>query len=324
MGKTVLVTGSSGTVGTAVCQTLTADGHTVFPLDIRHNYWDRDLDRKTIIHDLRKPITMIRMRRTPNIIIHLAANARVHDLVVNPKLALDNYLMTFNLLEWARSKGIERFCFASSREVYGESAPGEKRTEPSTHVTQIKSPYTASKFGTEALIHSYHECYGIKPVIVRLSNVYGRYDVSERVIPLFIYYARRNRPIEVFGKEKQLDFTYIDDCADGFERIVSRYDRVAGKTFNLSFGKGERLLDLAHWIIEYLDSDSPISSTQKRVGEISSFIGDISQARKLLGYRPKVSLRQGLKQNIDWYLDAIREPQVYAYQRRNLQKRGWA
>lgn len=322
--KTILLTGSSGTVGTAVAQELARNGYHVVPLDIRHSYWDRQIERKTVFHDLRKPLTSLRLRRKPDLIIHLAANARVHDLVVNPKLAHDNYLMTFNLLEYARVNGIDRFVFSSSREVYGESKAGEKRREASTHITRIKSPYTASKFGSEGLIHAYHECYGIRPVIVRLSNVYGRYDVSERVIPLFIYYAVRNRNICVFGREKKLDFTYIDDCSDGLVRIAKRFDQVSGRTFNLSSGKSERLLDLAQMIITHTGSGSQVSSSSKRVGEISSFTGDISLARKLLGYAPKVPLKDGLPQNIDWYLQAMKSRRVYDSQRRNLAKRGWA
>jgi len=321
---TILVTGSSGTVGTALTEELMRRKFDVIPLDIKPSPWNKAIDRKTVRCDLRKPLDGLKLRRKPDLIIHLAAIARVHDLVVRPDLARDNYLMTYNLLEFARTRGIQRFCFSSSREVYGESRPGEKRREASTHVSTIKSPYTASKFGSEALIQAYHECYDIQPVIVRLSNVYGRFDVSERVIPLFIYYARRNRDICVFGREKRLDFTYTDDCVDGLIRISQRFDKVAGKTFNLSSGRSETLLNLARMIVGAVDSQSVISTINKRVGEISSFTADISLARKHLGYNPKVKLEEGLDRNIDWYLEAIREPKIYAAQRRNLARRGWA
>ncbi|MBU8933139.1 MAG: NAD(P)-dependent oxidoreductase [candidate division Zixibacteria bacterium] len=322
--KTILLTGSSGTVGTAVAQDLSKRGYRVIPLDIRHSYWDSRIERQTVFHDLRKPLTKLRLRTKPDLIIHLAANARVHDLVINPKLAHDNYLMTYNLLEFARTRGIDRFVFSSSREVYGESKAGERRKESTTHVSGIKSPYTASKFGSEALIHAYQGCYGIRPVIVRLSNVYGRYDVSERVIPLFIYYAMRDRDICVFGREKKLDFTYIDDCSDGLVRIADRFDRVSGRTLNLSSGKSERLMDLARMIVAQTGSGSRVSASTKRVGEISSFTGDISLARRLLGYAPKVTLEQGLPLNIEWYLKAMKIRRVYESQRRNLARRGWA
>jgi UDP-glucose 4-epimerase len=323
MKQSILITGSSGTVGTALALRLIAEGHNVIPLDVKHSYWDKNLDRRTVIHDLRKPIGSALGRKTPDLIIHLAANARVHDLVVKPDLALDNYLMVHNILEFARLKGIPRVLFSSSREVYGESRPGVRRSEDDTHVGRIKAPYTASKFAAEALIHAYHECYDIKPVIARLSNVYGRYDVSERVVPYFLYSAIRDRDISVFGRTKKLDFTYIDDCVDGLVRIATRFDRVAGKTFNLSTGKGERLLDLARMIVAALGSKSKISCTTKRVGEISSFVGNINSARRLLGYRPVTTLKAGLGPSIEWYVRAMKERRVYESQRRNLAKRGW-
>jgi len=328
MAKTILLTGSSGTVGTALAQELVSRGYDVIPLDVKHSLWDEEIDRKTVFHDLRKPLPrqLLRRRKKPDMIIHFAANARVHDLVARPRLACDNYLMTYNLLEYARQEKITRILFSSSREVYGESRVGERRKEDDTSLIKIKAPYTASKFGSEALLHAYHECYGIKPVIVRLSNVYGRYDISERVIPLFIYCAVRNRDLIVFGKEKKLDFTYIDDCVDGLIQIVKRFDRVAGLTFNLSRGVGERIIDLAKMIVSHLDSGSKIKIGTKRVGEISSFVGNISLARTMLGYSPKVTLKEGLPINIEWHRQATRSEamRVYQRQRRNLIRHGWA
>jgi nucleoside-diphosphate-sugar epimerase len=321
--KTILLTGSSGTVGTALAQALIRKRYDVIPLDVKHSLWNEKIDRRTVLHDLRRPLDKLRLRRKPELIVHLAANARVHDSVVHPELARDNYLMTYNVLEYARKKNISRLLFSSSREIYGESKAGQKRREASTNLDKMKSPYTASKYGSEALLHSYHDCHGFKPVIARLSNVYGRYDVSERVIPLFTYYALRHRDLTVFGREKKLDFTYIDDCIDGLVRIVERFDRVAGLTFNLSRGVGERLIDLAEMIVAYLNSHSKVKVGTKRIGEISSFVGDISLARKKLGYSPKVTLKEGLPNAVDWYRDAVKSPRIYQYQRRILSRRGW-
>lgn len=323
MENKILITGSSGTIGSALCLTLAAKKKKFIPLDIKPYLWNNKIDNKTIRFDLRKSIDKIKLPFKPNMIIHLAANARVHDLVVNPKLAYDNYLMTHNILEYARLNKIEKFIYASSREVYGESTK-PKRKEVDTHVSNIKSPYTASKFGAEALIHAYQECYGLKPVIVRFSNVYGRYDISERVVPLFIYYALKNRDIHIFGKEKKLDFTFIDDAIDGIMKITNRFNKASGHTFNLSKGKSEPLDKVAKLIIKELNSDSKIFYDKIRTGEISSYTGDITLAQNILNYNPKVSLEDGLKESIEWYLDIMKSKRNYNIQRRNLLKRNWA
>ncbi len=324
MKSKILVTGSSGTIGTGLVKQLLKENYSVIPLDIKPSLWDKKIDRKTVCHDLRKPLSKSVIKSKPDIIVHLAANARVHDLVVNPSMALDNYVMTHNVLEYARLNGIKKVIYASSREIYGESKANRKRKEIDSHVQNIKSPYTASKYGGEAMVHAYHECYDIKPVIVRFSNVYGKYDVSERVVPLFLYYALRNRDMNIFGKEKKLDFTYIDDAVDGVCRIIKRFNKAQDHTFNISKGKSEPLYNVAKFAIKYLDSESKIYFDSIRVGEISSYTGDISQASKILNYKPKVSLEAGMKLSIEWYRGVMKERRIYDTQRRNLMKRGWA
>jgi UDP-glucose 4-epimerase len=323
MSPTILVTGSSGTVGTALTLALRECKFDVIPLDIKSSLWDADIDRRTVRHDLRKPLTSIRLKKLPDVIIHLAANARVHESVSHPEMARDNYLMTFNVLEYARSKGIRRILFSSSREIYGESGPGERRGENSVSIDGMKSPYTASKYGVEALLRSYAECFDIQSVVVRLSNVYGKYDVSERVIPLFIYHALRNHDLTVFGAHKKLDFTYIEDCVNALLQIVRRIDKVSGETFNICTGHGCKLIDLAKDVIRLLNSHSKIRIDNKRSGEITSFVGDIALARKKLGYNPQVDIQKGLPLAIEWYLDAMKDRRVYFTQRRILKRLGW-
>jgi nucleoside-diphosphate-sugar epimerase len=319
----ILVTGASGTVGTALSLALQKQNINVIPLDIRASIWSPELNRRTIRMDLRRPISQGKLPRRIDLVVHLAANARVHELVVHPRLALDNYVMVSNVLEFARTQKIPRLLFSSSREIYGESLRSVPRKENDTAVANIKSPYTASKYGAESLIHAYRHCYDLSSVIVRLSNVYGKYDVSERVIPLFFYNALRTRNLEVFGKEKKLDFTYIDDCIDGLCRIVSRFDRVAGETFNLSSGRGERLWDLAEGIVRETGSESKVIRGIKRTGEISTFVGDISLARQKLGYKPRVKLVDGLAKVWNWYREIIRDPKIAAEQKKSLKRWGW-
>ena len=115
--------------------------------------------------------------------------------------------------------------FSSSREVYGNS---DKviHNEDEAYVKNCESPYTASKVGGEALVHSYQQCYDIDFVIFRFSNVYGMYDGSDRVIPLFIERAKQGNDLLVFGKEKLLDFTYIDDCVGGVILGIKNFGKI--------------------------------------------------------------------------------------------------
>jgi UDP-glucose 4-epimerase len=236
-----------------------------------------------------------------DLVIHLAANARVHKLVQNPKGARENFEMTYNALEYARKVGAD-FLFSSSREIYGNK---EKLVydEADTQIDECESPYTASKIGGEALVKSYQNCYDMNTSIVRFSNVYGKYDASDRVIPLFIAQASRGENLTVYGAHKTLDFTYIDDCVAGTLEIVEQFNKAAGTIFNVASGRGCSLLELADHIVEEVGTDVEIAVENNRTGEISRFVGDISKARKVLGYEPEYELCDGIKRTVSWYLD---------------------
>ena len=107
-------------------------------------------------------------------------------------------------------------------------------------------------------------------------------------------------------------------------QLDSKFDKAAPNTLNITAGKAARIIDVARIIIDEVGSESKILLGKKRTGEISTFVADISRARKLLGYKPKVSLEVGLKKNIEWYLEAMKIRKVYESQRRDLIRRGWA
>jgi len=210
-------------------------------------------------------------------------------------------LTVFNILETVRQKKIPKLCFASSREVYGNSEK-EIHNEDESYVKNCESPYTASKITGEALVHSYSQCYGLEFLIYRFSNVYGKYDQSDRVIPLFIRKLQKNEPIVVFGKDKLLDFTYIDDTVSGIVSSLERFDEVKNRVFNLAFGKGTSILFLAERLKELLKSESEISVEESRIGEVIRFIADVAQAKEALDYDPQVGIEEGLKKSLEWYL----------------------
>ena len=298
----ILVTGSSGTIGSRLCERLLQSKHEVIGVDWVPNKWLPDVQKITTLIDLRdeQKLKAQRSKLTADLIVHLAANARVYELVENPDRARDNILTSFNMLEFARKNGIKRFMFAGSREGYG-NIPVKKYTEDLVRIENCESPYTASKIAGEALVEAYRRCYGIDQITFRFSNVYGMYDDSVRVVPQFIRLARANKPLAVFGKDKCLDFTYIDDAVHGIMQAIDRFDDAKNTTYNIAYGEGTTILELAEQVKALLKSSSDISITDSRTGEVIRYVADISKARKALGYSPKTPFNEGIKKAVEWY-----------------------
>jgi nucleoside-diphosphate-sugar epimerase len=299
----ILVTGSSGTIGTRLCEALLNAGHTVIGADWEPCKWNKDVEKLRIDIDLRHANEFGKLPTDVEMVIHLAANARVYELVEHPDRAMDNFQDTFNILEFARKNGIKKMMFASSRETYGNIhlPDGQKYTEDKAHFMTCESPYTASKIGGEALFEAYKRCYGMDCIIWRFSNVYGMYDDSVRVVPLFFRQAKANETLNVFGKDKCLDFTYIDDCVAGIVLGVEKFETGKNDTYNLAYGEGTTILHLAERIKELLGSSSKIVTTDSRTGEVTHYIADISKAEKKLGYNPKTSFSEGIEMTVEWY-----------------------
>ena len=297
----VLITGSSGQIGTNLGIRLLADGHAVSGLDIRRNTWTDDI--MTTARDLTAPFLGV-PHNGAGVVVHLAAHAKVHELVERPGKAMDNITMTFNVLEYCRKFGLP-IIYASSREVYGDIQ--RFLTEESyADFNYAESPYSASKLAGEALVYSYARCYGLRYLVFRFSNVYGRYDNDldrmERVIPLFIRKIAAGEPITVYGAKKTLDFTYVDDCVSG---IVAGIDLLqsgaaVNETVNLAYGQGATLAAMAYMIGDELGKTPRMTIEDSRPGEVTHYVANIGKARALLGYEPRIPLREGIRRAIEW------------------------
>jgi UDP-glucose 4-epimerase len=311
----VLITGSSGQIGTNLALQLLEEGEEVIGADIRPNPWTEAVTTQLV--DLRQgpgPMEAALAGMPIDVVVHLAAHAKVYELVEHPERALENVDMTFTALELARSRGVP-FVFGSSREVYGEirKIRQERPTnESDADFVVAESPYSASKIAGEALLASYHRCYGMPYLVFRFSNVYGRYDNDlerlERVVPLFIDRLRRGEPITIYGREKVLDFTYVDDCVAGVIQGVRKLTEGAlhHATINLATGQGHSLGELVEYIVTELRrrgelrGEPQVTDEPTRPGEVTRYIADISQARRLLGYAPTTPLPEGIAKMLDW------------------------
>lgn len=306
----VLVTGSSGQIGTNLAVRLLRDGHDVFGVDIRPNTWTDEF--QYLLQDLAGNYESFAggIGDAPypdvDVVVHLAAHAKVHQLVRQPHRALANAVMTFNVLEYCRVQRVP-IVFSSSREVYGDVHRFET-AEASADFAYTESTYSASKIAGEALIYSYARCYGLPYLVFRFSNVYGRYDNDlhrmVRVIPLFIHKLMRDEPITVFGgDEKVLDFTYVDDCVEGIVRGIEALveQRVTNETINLAYGQGNSLVRAADLIGAELGVVPKITLAPSLLGEVTRYVADVTKARELLAYRAEVPLEDGIPRAVAWF-----------------------
>lgn len=304
-GVKILITGSSGQIGTNLALALTKRGDQVIGIDKRPNAWSSAFQMQLV--DL---VEVARGRATytppfrPDAIVHLAAWAKVHQLVIEPEKSLQNVEMAFAALEVARASG-SPIIFGSSREVYGDIRRHVTEESMADFVV-AESPYSASKIAGEAFFYTYARCYGIRTLVFRFSNVYGRYDNDlermERVIPLFVRKIADDRDIVVFGRDKMLDFTYVDDCVAG---VMAGIDALAGgrvvnQTINLAYGQGQTLLDLVTLIELALGKQAKATYEAARTGEVTRYVAEISKARQLLRYNPQTPLPLGIARYVKW------------------------
>jgi UDP-glucose 4-epimerase len=226
--------------------------------------------------------------------------------VREPHRALENAIMTFNVLEYARHLGLP-LVFSSTREVYGDVHRFEEYAEEAADFAFTESPYSASKITSEAFIYSYARCYGLSYLVFRFSNVYGRFDNDlwrmERVLPLFTHQLSRGEGITVYGEEKVLDFTYVDDCVDGIARGVQALAerRIANETINLAFGQGNTLVRAAELIAAQLGVQPQITIAPPLLGEVTHYVADVTKARTLLGWEPATPIEEGIPHAVAWF-----------------------
>jgi len=319
----VIITGSSGQIGTNVALALMARGDHVLGVDKRANTWTQKFPTEII--DLTRPagtdaggkpartLVDLALDFRPNVILHLAAWAKVHQLVKEPAKAFENVAMTYWALEAARACNAAgpksalgtALVFGSSREVYGDILR-HVTDESMTDFVVAESPYSASKIAGEAFFSSYARCYGIKTLVFRFSNVYGRFDNDldrmERVIPLFVRKIWRGEPITVYGRDKMLDFTYVDDCVSGIVAGIDAvlHGRVMDETINLAYGQGQTLFDLVTLIELATGKQAKATYEPSQTGEVTRYVADIRKAKTLLGYAPQTPLAKGIFEYVKW------------------------
>jgi dTDP-glucose 4,6-dehydratase len=322
----ILVTGGAGFIGSAVVRHAVRAGHNVVNLDAL-TYAANPENVRPVANsplyqfehaDIRDRATLDRIleAHAPDAVMHLAAESHVDRSIDGPGDFVDtNITGTFNLLEAARAHWVRqgrpeafRFHHISTDEVYGTLGPTGHFTEDTPYAPN--SPYSASKAASDHLVRSWHETYGLPVLVTNCSNNYGPYHFPEKLIPVVILKALAGEPIPVYGAGENIrDWLYVEDHADALLTVLTR--GAVGRTYNIGGENERRNIDLVRTICAILDEKRPkatayadqITFVTDRPGHDLRYAIDPTRIRTELGWRPSVTVEEGLARTVQWYLD---------------------
>ncbi|WP_340310125.1 dTDP-glucose 4,6-dehydratase [Qipengyuania profundimaris] len=323
----ILITGGAGFIGSAVVRLAVSRGHEVVncdaltyaaclanvaPVAESDLYAFEQVD----IRD-REALDAVFQKHSPDAVMHLAAESHVDRSIDGPADFIEtNITGTFNMLEASRSywqqKGKPadfRFHHISTDEVFGSLGKEGMFTEDTPY--DPRSPYSASKASSDHLVRAWHETYGLPVVLTNCSNNYGPYHFPEKLVPVVIINALAGKPIPIYGKGDNVrDWLFVEDHADALLLALTQGE--VGRSYNIG-GENERTnLELVETILSILDDVRPkaegsykdqITFVEDRPGHDQRYAIDPTRIRDELGWRPSVTVEEGLERTVRWYLD---------------------
>jgi len=325
----LLVTGGAGFIGSAVVRRAIADGHSVVNLDALT--YAACLDNVASVADSpayafehvdirdRAALDRVFAAHDPDAVMHLAAESHVDRSIDGPGTFVETNVMgTFHMLEaarayWTRAGRPEAFRFhhISTDEVFGSlpADPGVQFTETTPY--DPRSPYSASKASSDHLVRAWAETYGLPVVLTNCSNNYGPFHFPEKLVPVIILNALAGKPLPIYGDGSNVrDWLYVEDHAEALLLVVQK--GAVGRSYNIG-GENERSnLELVQTLCAILDDKRPkqggsyadqITFVTDRPGHDARYAIDPSRIRGELGWRPSVTVEEGLARTVQWYLD---------------------
>lgn len=303
-----LVTGGAGFIGSNICRKLVSQGRFVRVVDNlltgkksnlasildKIDFMEADMGDERVARSAMKDI---------DVVLHEGALPSVPRSVDDPAATHRHCVdATFTLLLAARDARVKRFVYASSSSAYGDT-PTLPKVE--TMMPAPLSPYAAAKLVGEYYCSVFYKVYGLQTISLRYFNVFGpNQDPTSQyaaAIPAFVTSILKDKPPTIYGDgEQSRDFTYVDNVVDA-NLLAARAKQTKGEVINIACGEAVTVNEIIDMINEILGKTVKPIYTAPRPGDVKHSLADITLAKKLIGFKPKVSFRQGLEKSIDWY-----------------------
>tara|TARA_B100000686_G_C16704767_1_gene925601 strand:- start:211 stop:1173 length:963 start_codon:yes stop_codon:yes gene_type:complete len=309
--KKYVVTGAAGFIGSTVATKLLQNGHSVIGIDcindaydtrVKHwrlgglNEYERfKLNQLDIsIYDAEWVSEFDRA----DSVIHLAARAGVRQSVLNPRVYMSsNVDGTLNVLEAMRENNLKSLVMASTSSLYGANTDQPYNEESDS--SRTLSPYAASKKGAEALVYTYHHLYGFDTQILRFFTVYGPAGRPDMSIFKFVQAVIEGSELNLYGDGGERDFTYVDDIASG---VILATEQSGHNIINLGGDNPVKIKQIIEIIEDITGLNSQVRVVERDPSDVPSTWADITRAKDILNWTPYISIEEGIKSAVDWYM----------------------
>lgn len=316
--QTYLITGGAGFIGSHLADKLLKEGNKVIVVDNFCDFYNPKIKEDNVKHNLNNAnytLKRIDIRNREelaktfdevnvDVVIHLAAMAGVRPSIDNPIYYQEvNCVGTQNILEEMKAHNVKKLVMASSSSVYGNCK--EVPFKEDMVVDFAISPYAATKKANEVMTHVYHKLFDFNVIMLRFFTVFGPRQRPDLAINKFTRLMLNNEPIPMFGDgTTSRDYTYVEDIVSGIEKSIEyvNNNKDVYEILNLGNSSPVSLKEMIDTIAEVLNKTPNIEELPMQPGDVERTFADISKAKKLIGYEPKTSFKQGIENFVKWYI----------------------